>query len=159
MQNDKISDAYKEFNKALSLDPGSLDAKQGIGQCNLLLGEVNVGLDLLRQVTSDRELAAIFNNSAIISVSYGRFESGIELYKAAIGALGEEGPIGAKLVFNLGLAFHKKGEDDEAKRCYELACSLDPSFSNSKINLRILDGEEPEEVVEEQHEESLLANH
>jgi tetratricopeptide (TPR) repeat protein len=145
MHNDKVSDAYKQFNKALSLEPSNIDAKQGIGQCNLLLGEVNVGLDLLRQVTSDRELASIFNNSAIISVCHGRFEAGIELYKTAVSTLGKDNPTSAKLVFNLGLAYHKKGDEEEAKRCFELSSEMDPNFSNSKINLKILDSAEHDE--------------
>jgi tetratricopeptide (TPR) repeat protein len=150
IETDRVKEALNSFDEALDLEPENRAAKMGVGQCNLLLGEVNTGLDLLRQISSPREMASIFNNSAILSVARGRLLEGMRLYRTAMGALDEEGPAKAKLVFNLGLAYHKANKETQAKACFARACEMDSSLKKSEDNLRILSKRDREEITEEE---------
>jgi tetratricopeptide (TPR) repeat protein len=134
---DAISEAEANFTAAMDLQTGSVEAIKGKSRCRLLEGDVNEALSLLRQLSSTRELASVFNDSAIISIRMGRFQAGIQLYRAAIKAVGPKPMVAAKLYFNLGLAFHKAGEIESAYEAFKAGAQSDRQFAPGVFNFRV----------------------
>lgn len=135
---DKIREALNNFDMALSLDRNHAGARSGAFQCRLLDGDVNDALALMRQMSGPRELASVFNNAAILAIRQGRFAQGLSLYRTAIGALGGDPTLQARLVFNLGIGFYKAMQPIEARECFDQAARIDPLFSNARHNSQVL---------------------
>lgn len=134
---DRIKHAEESYNAALALVSDHPEAIKGKSQCRLLEGDVNEALELLRQFSTSRELAAVFNDSAIISIRHSRFAQGVTLYRAAMKAVGARSDILAKLHFNLGIAFFKAGSLDDAFDEFKISYIEDSSFRDAAFNLRI----------------------
>lgn len=138
MNVDRVREALATFEEVLRLTPANLDASQGRIECKLMNGEVNEALTLLRQMSSSRELASLFNNAAVLSVRHGRFDHGLNLYRTAIGAIGTQDGIVSRLFYNLGLAYHKQGRSDESLDCFEKALKIDHRFDKAKHNALVI---------------------
>lgn len=138
MNVDRIREALETFDEALRLAPEHKEAAHGRLQCKLIDGEVNEALALMRQMTSPRELASLFNNAAVLSVRHGRFEHGLSLYHTAIGALGAKDNLVSRLFYNLGLAYHKQGRSDESLDCFQKALKIDDRFDKARHNAQIV---------------------
>ncbi len=134
MSLDRTREALAQFEAALSLDEHNVDARQGQASCKLLAGDVNDVLTLMRQLSGPRELAAVFNNAAVLAIRHGRFEQGISLYRTAIGALGPKHRMVARLLYNLGIACHKQGRTDEAMDCFAQAFAADRCYDKARQN-------------------------
>jgi tetratricopeptide (TPR) repeat protein len=134
LQAARYGEARQSFDEALRLEQKSAAARQGQLQCRLVQGDVNDALKLMRELSGPRELAAVFNNAAILAIRHGRFEQGQSLYHTAIGTLGERERLTARLIFNLGLAYHKQGKGEEALSSFERACRIDPTFAAARTN-------------------------
>lgn len=134
----RVQEALESFEMALTLDDNRQDAMDGKIQCKLLSGDVNEALSLMRQITSPRELAALFNNAAILSIRQGHFNNGMKLYVTAIGTIGKKEKAAARLFYNLGIAYVKLGQLMDALPCFEKAAAIDDSFYNSKHNANIM---------------------
>lgn len=143
LQLDNLTEAREQFDTALELSPGDRDAAIGKGQCYLMEDDVNEALSLLKEVAGGAELASIFNISAIMSMRQKRFETGMNLYQAAIKALGEDSKIHAKLAFNMGLGYQRWNKPEEASQCFDKALSLDPAFEKVKTARAKLRSEPP----------------
>lgn len=150
MQIDRVKDAMHAFEDVLALEPGHIEARNGQLQCKLLDGDVNDALDLMRQMSTPRELAALFNNAAILSIRHGRFEQGMSLYHTAIGALGDTDDLVSRLFYNLGLAYHKQGKSPESLTCFERALRIDRKFDKARHNAQVVAGRltEPVQTVD-----------
>ena len=138
LQTGKIQEAMEKFDTALTIDDTHKGAKEGKGQCQLMAGEVNEALTLLNDVMTGKELAAVFNAAAILSIRQLRFDDGINLYKSALGALGKDVKIAARLLFNMGLAFYKDGKQVQAIEAFQKAVEADPMFEAAATNARVL---------------------
>lgn len=134
IQSDRIKEALATFDEVLSLDMSNKAAHLGRAQCRLLEGDVNEALGLMRQISTPREMASLFNNSAILSIRQNRFDQGLSLYKAAIGAVGSKERIISRLLYNLGIAQYKNSKLEEALECFEVAFKRDPSYTKAKLN-------------------------
>lgn len=138
MQGHKIREALAQFDEALQIDQYHKGANLGRAQCRLMEGDVNDALSLLRQMSSSRELASVFNNAAILAIRQGRFEHGLSLYRSAIGAVGKEHRITARLLYNLGIAQYKAQKMEEALECFEAASLQDKDFIFARQNAQAL---------------------
>lgn len=134
----RVKDALENFEIALVLDENRKEAMDGKIQCKLLSGDVNEALSLMRQITSPRELASLFNNAAILSIRQGHFSNGMKLYVTAIGTIGKKEKAAARLFYNLGIAYMKLGQPVDALPCFEKAAAIDDSFYNTKHNANIM---------------------
>lgn len=138
MQTGRHQDAMRQFDLALEVNSNYGPALRGKGQCHMLIGEVNDGLEILRETANGHELAAIFNATAIMSIKQSKFETGISLYKTALGVIGKNPAIAARLHFNLGLAHYKDNHLNEALSCFIASFNADSSFISAAINARVL---------------------
>lgn len=134
----RVQEALENFELALEIDADRKEALEGKVQCKLLSGDVNEALSLMRQITSPRELASLFNNAAILSIRQGQFNNGMQLYKTAIGTIGRKEKAAARLFYNLGIAYMKFAYQTEALSCFEKAAEIDSSFRNAKHNANIM---------------------
>lgn len=134
MSLDRTREALQKFEAALAMDEHNVDARQGQASCKLLTGDVNDAFTLMRQLSGPRELAAVFNNAAVLAIHHGRFEQGIALYRSAIGALGPKHRMVARLLYNLGIACHKQGRTDEALDCFAQAFAADRAYDKARQN-------------------------
>jgi tetratricopeptide (TPR) repeat protein len=135
---DRITDARIEFNAVLKLDQSSRDANLGLGECALLEGDVNEALDYMRDVSSPRERAAMFNSAAILSMRQGRYEIGKKLYQVAIRSVGEDMFLLSRLVYNLGIGYYRWQREFDALECFEKAASIDVHYADAIANVRTL---------------------
>jgi tetratricopeptide (TPR) repeat protein len=137
LNSGKLNEAETSFNAALDVEAGNPDALKGKSKCRLLEGDVNSALAILRELSSPREVGSVFNDAAIISIRLGRFAEGIQLYRAAIKAVGSDRSVVARLYFNLGIAFHKGGEPENAYESFKVAVQADGGFEGALYNFRI----------------------
>jgi tetratricopeptide (TPR) repeat protein len=138
IQTNQIREALATFDEALELDKDNKPAALGRAQCRLLEGDVNDALGLLRQISTQREVASLFNNAAILAIRQNRFDHGFSLYRAAIGAVGNSPRIVARLLYNLGIAQYKHFKLDEALECFESSFKQDPAFIKAKQNAQVI---------------------
>jgi Tfp pilus assembly protein PilF len=131
----QFKDALRSFSDVLDLDAANVAAMRGKAQCQLLEGEINEALTLMRQLSGPRELASIFNNAAVLAIRQGRFDQGTSLYKTAISALGRNQELVARLFFNLGIAHHKMSQNGEALENFQKALQFDPGFAKARHNV------------------------
>ncbi len=134
-----IERAEKNFRAAVDL--GSKDPKAigGLGKSLLLGDRVNEGLVFLRQLSSNREMASVFNSSAVLIIRSGRFAEGMKLYHVAIDTVEKESPVLSKLAFNMGIGFIRKQDPESAARCFAIALKLDPDNHKAEKNLAFLE--------------------
>jgi len=135
---DRADDAAKQFDKALKLDGESKRASAGKSQCDLLLGNINEAVLLMRQIADDKEVAAIFNNTAIICIRRGQYEKGLSLYQAAVSQVGENPAIQARITFNMGIGYLRWSKKPEACLAFTRALELDASFTKARHNVLVL---------------------
>jgi tetratricopeptide (TPR) repeat protein len=133
-------EALRSFTEALAINGRSRRAKAGMGAARLLRGEVNEALSLMKDLSGPREMAAVFNMAAILTVRRKQFEQAMQLYQTAVQSIGKEDAIAARLLFNMGIGFRRWGKPDKAKVCFDRSLALDPSFSKSERQLTLLKG-------------------
>lgn len=138
LQSGRHQEAIKQFDFVLSVDSESNAAKKGKGQCKLMIGELNDALELLTEAAGGHEIAAIFNTCAIMLTKQGKFNAGIEMYRAALSVLGKNTRVAARLHFNMGLAFYKDNFMNEAFNCFVKAVELDSNYISAAVNTKVL---------------------
>lgn len=155
MRLQRYQEAKKSFQDAQALEPRHKEAVQGEGTCALVEGDVNEALGLLREA-EQRELASVFNTSAVLSMRQGRYEHGMSLYETSMNLVSDDSSLKSRLMFNKGVGFQRWGKPSEAKKCFFEANTLDPTFA--KASRQVPSTSKPtESPLEEIAEESLLA--
>lgn len=134
----ELNEARTAFDEALDVDPDAAEAKQGIGKIELIEGNIDDAMSILRDISTPKELASIFNLSAIHNIKDKSFESAMKLYKYSIELLKSDTKLQAKLYFNAGLGFRKWNKLKEAMICFDKSIELDPEFEKSKRNAEAL---------------------
>ncbi len=137
---DRTNEATSAFDDALSIDPEDVGANQGKGTLMLLDGELNEGLKLIREISSPRELASIFNTAAVLTIRRGEHGQAINLYDAAIRSVGEERSVLSLLYYNKGIGYHKWQKPKDAEACFATALDLDAANANAQHNLDLMRG-------------------
>ena len=134
LQENKTKEARQNFDEASQLQPESREARVGISSCMLLEGEINEALALMKNMSNSRELAAIFNSSAILAMRRGDYSHGMKLYDSAMGAIKGDVKVKARLHFNKGIGYCRWHRESEAITCFELAWKSDLDFEKAKRN-------------------------
>ena len=109
LEIDRPDQASQAFEEILRLAPELKQAKKGQAKSQLLSGEINEGLNLIRSSLNPREIAAVFNTAAIIAIKNGKYSEGLSLYKVAAKTLESDEVLAAKIVYNMGIGFVKWG--------------------------------------------------
>ena len=68
LEIDRPDQASRVFDEVLALAPELKQARKGQAQSQLLAGEINEGLNLIRSSLNPREIAAVFNTAAVIAI-------------------------------------------------------------------------------------------
>jgi predicted Zn-dependent protease len=139
MQMGRLKPAEENFLEAAKLTtPGNKDAQLGLGQCQLLRGDINTALKIMSEITSPHEMASVFNSAAILTVKHGQEEFCLDLYDAGIKVIGKNSLIASKLFYNKGIALTKLKNNTDALNCFRKSLELDPSHANAQFNLAVL---------------------
>ena len=135
MDIDRPKDAKDSFNSVLDFAPDNKSAKVKKGESMLALGEVNEALALIKEATSIKELASVFNNSAILQIRKGEHEKAIELYRSAMGVVGKNRKVEARLWYNMGIGYVKWQKFDDSLDCFQKSTTADSNFQDAAHNL------------------------
>lgn len=138
LEIDKRSEARENFEQALKIQQGRKDATVGLAETMLLEGEVNEALKLLSEASNPRELASIFNTSAVLSMRHGRFAMGEKLYQSCFKVVGEDVYLLSRLWYNMGIGYIRWSKPQQALECFERAASTDPAFENATGNAAVV---------------------
>lgn len=136
---DRVEEARQQFEEASVLDADNTEAREGVGQCMLMQGEVNEALDFLKAISGPRELASVFNSAAVMSIHNGHFKKGMTLYKKAFEVVGKDEKIASRLLFNMGLGYKKNDDLPKAIACFDKSSKLDPEFSKAAQHKQALE--------------------
>ena len=140
------AEARDAFDHILEFAPEAKPAKMAKSQSLLQMGDINEALALLKDTASSRELASIFNTTAISAIKRGDHEKAMDLYKAAATALGNHPKVMARLMFNMGIGYVKWRKGDKSIECFQKAIELDPNFTDAKFNLSTMTTKRPKVV-------------
>ncbi|MFW7380642.1 MAG: tetratricopeptide repeat protein [Oligoflexus sp.] len=138
MNLDQVDEASRQFDEALEINEHSKKAAVGKSQCELLKGNINEAVLLMRQIADDKEVAAIFNNTAILCMRRQQFVKGLSLYKAAVSQVLHNPRIQARITFNIGIGYLRWGKKKEAVIAFTRATELDAEFLNARHNAEVL---------------------
>ena len=138
LEMNKFYKAEKTFREAV--DYGSKESKAlgGLGKSLLALGKINDALIYLRQLSGDREMASVFNNSAILCMRAGKYEEGMRLYQVALKTVGEDKEVQSKLAFNMGIGYHRHQDDANAHKAFRAAVVFDDKNTKALANYKNL---------------------
>ncbi|MCX6127379.1 MAG: tetratricopeptide repeat protein, partial [Proteobacteria bacterium] len=134
----RFNEASERFDKALDLDPSNEAAKSGKAQSVLLSGDVQAGLDLLKNLGPPRQMAATLNAAAVFAARTNRVDDARNLYERGIQLLSEDSPSCSRLWYNLGILEHREEKLDRALECFTKSYGTDPTFKDAKHNLDII---------------------
>lgn len=132
---ERPKDAKAAFDDILSFAPESKAGKLAKTTSMLAIGELNEALAILKGAANNREIAAVFNATAILSIRQGKHEAGLDLYRTAAAAIGNNPKILSRLMFNMGIGFVKWGKISDAMKCFEESIRLDPDFKDAAYNV------------------------
>lgn len=131
--------AKNSFDEVLSLSPENKGGVLGKGTAMLAMGEVNEALALIKESANTKELASIFNTSAIISIKKGSHDDAINLYKTALNAVGKNKKVEARLWYNMGIGFIKWKKPSDGLDCFKKAVGLDKNFTDAEHNIGVIE--------------------
>ncbi len=132
LDQNRVPEAREVFEEAQELAPGNADAVVGSSKCLLLEGEINDALGLLKDISGPRELAAVFNTTAILAIRHGTFDKGMNLYDAAVKAVGRNTKLQSRLWFNKGVGYRRWRKIEKALECFNTSLALDGEFEKAK---------------------------
>ncbi|MCX6110752.1 MAG: tetratricopeptide repeat protein [Proteobacteria bacterium] len=133
LEMDRFKDAAGSFDQALANDPERRDARVGKAQCKLMDNQVNEALAVLKDVTTDLEMASIFNTCAVMNMRKKRHSAGMNLYESALRVLGKNPKLQARLYFNMGLGYRRWGKKTRAIESLQACARLDPNFKKASL--------------------------
>ncbi|MFK7874041.1 MAG: tetratricopeptide repeat protein [Oligoflexales bacterium] len=138
LKSGKTAAAQKNFDKALELQSDKTEAIIGKSQCHMLQDSINDALTLLKNIREPREIASIFNDSAVLCIRQLKYDQALSLYRTALSFLSDKPRFQARIFFNMGLGYYKSGQKDDALEAFESALQKDPSFTSASHNSQIL---------------------
>ena len=131
--------AVQAFDDVMEIAPKNKEAIAGKGKGLLLSGEVNEALTLLRGSANPREVAAIFNTSAVMAIHQQQFDAAIELYKTGVRTVAKHKALTSRLMYNMGIGYVKANDHVKGMKCFKKATDLDPEYQDARHNLEILE--------------------
>lgn len=109
MKKGDLNSAKKAYLEALDVFPPTQAAREGLVQMSLSADEVEVAVNLLRNVMPEKDRAALINKAAIQAVNQQHYSDALRIYGYALQHLEEE-ELKASIFYNQGLAYKKMGD-------------------------------------------------
>lgn len=134
IDDQQFESAKTSFKNALNLDPDNTDAIKGESMANLMLKEYEQAIEAMKNFTTDRERAAIFNNAAVMEAQAGAFDNAYKLYEYCLKIV-RKPKIKAIIHYNLGLGYFRNDAVPEAVKEINKAASLNPENEKYKALL------------------------
>lgn len=125
-----------EFGQAVKVDEKNLKAHLGKGKAHMELGQVEEAKESFGKLSEidslyEKENKHLFNEYGIELRKGEMYDMAIENYQKAISI----DPDDEALHFNVGRAYHEKGDLKEAIASLNKALSIDPDFKEAKMLL------------------------
>jgi tetratricopeptide (TPR) repeat protein len=128
LKEDKVQQAFVEFQQAYELDPGDKEILNGIGIIYLLyFDDTAKAVDFFEKATKvDPNYSDAYNNLGFAHEKLGRFDAAITFYKKAVSNLTYSTP--EKAYIGLGNAYYRLGKYDDALYSYKEAVKRAPNM-------------------------------
>jgi tetratricopeptide (TPR) repeat protein len=104
----------------------------------LLLDKHDDALALLEEAEDQQQVASMLNVAAVMAINHGFQEKGLELFAMSVKILHDDWASLSKFGFNMGIAYFKQKDFENAGRCFGLAVALDPENSQAAENFSML---------------------
>jgi len=137
LSENKVQQAFLEFQKAYELNPGDKEVLNAIGIVYLLyFDETEKAVDFFqRAIKVDPNYADAYNNLGVAQEKMGKFEAAIPYYRKAISNLLYATPENAFV--NLGRANYRLGNYDVAVTAYKEAIKRAPNLDHAYLGLAL----------------------
>ncbi len=140
LKEGRATDAKAKFDEALAKDPASRDAKVGLAQANLKLGNFDAATATLNELKKDspdsREVILLLG---LLHKEKGDFKSGIKLYEAEIEKQKAAGQAPDPEMLNNLITMYRLSKDyDEAIKACTTLLSRDPNNNDALKNLSLV---------------------
>ncbi len=140
LKEGRATDAKAKFDAVLKKEPGNVDAKVGMAQAQLKLGELDgakaILTDLQKTQPDSREVTLLLG---LLHKEQGNYDAGIALYEKEIAKQKEKGQAPDPELLNNLITMYRlnKSYDDAIKACTTLL-SRDPKNADALKNLSLV---------------------
>lgn len=131
---DQHENAKKVFDEVMKMDESFQPAKDEMAVMAFKEGDFPLASQLITETDFGDDLARTFNNMAISHVKGDKFDEGIATYFNAIKILAQKANTHL-LLYNLALAYKKKGDLAEAFKYFCEAYLSNPSYEKAYISI------------------------
>jgi len=137
LSENKIQQAFVEFQKASELNPGNKEVLNAIGIIYLLyFDEVQKAADFFQKaVKVDPDYSEAYNNLGVAQEKMGKFDAAIPYYRKALSNLLYATPENAFV--NMGKANYRMGNYDAAVAAYKEAIKRAPNLDLAYLGLAL----------------------
>lgn len=139
-----LKEAYIEFQRALKLNPKNKEVLNNLGYVNAAYGKYTEAISYYKKAISiDRDYSEAKNNLGVIYLDLEDWDEAIKYFKSALSSPVYSTP--EKAYSNMGYAYCKKGEYQNAENSVNEALILDPHFHLARFVLGLIYMEEDNE--------------
>lgn len=140
LKEGRATDAKTKFESALAKDPASMDAKVGLAQANLKLGEFDAAkailTDLQKEKPDAREVVLLLG---LLHKEQGNYGAGIKLYEGELEKQEKAGTSPDSEMLNNLISMYRLAKDyDEAIKACTKLLSRDPGNNDALKNLSLV---------------------
>jgi Tfp pilus assembly protein PilF len=127
LSENKVQQAFVEFQRAYELDPRNKEVLNAIGIIYLLhFDETQKAADFFQKaVKVDPDYSEAYNNLGVAHEKLGKFDTAIPFYKKAVSNLLYSTPENSFI--NMGRAYYRLGKFDDAATAYKEAIKRAPN--------------------------------
>ena len=138
LETSQFISSRDRFTRALAIDPNNMAAKTGKAQSVLLAGNIQEGINLLKDLGSPRQMAATLNAAAVFASRTDRLDDARQLYERGIQLLIDDATSGSRLWYNLGILEWRANVLERSMNCFRKAVAIDPKFADAMHNYKTL---------------------
>lgn len=120
--------AYVQLHKSYELDPNNVDTLNSLGIVFMRLGEDEKAMQYFKRVVAlDSKYSEAYNNIGVLHSQNGRFKEAIDAFNQALSNPLYKFP--ERGYYNLGNAYYRIGQYDNAIKSFQTSIRLVPTFS------------------------------
>ena len=137
LSEDKIQQAFVEFQRAYELNPNNKEVLTAIGIIYLFyFDETEKAIDFFQKaIRVDPDYSEAYNSLGYAHEKLGQFDVAIPYYKKAVANLRYVNP--AKAFVNMGRSYYRTGRYDEAATAYKEAIKRAPTLDLPYLGLAL----------------------